>query len=81
MNAILSKNIADVRGCTIYVALFPCNECAKLIIQSGITNIVYYSDKYANTDSTIASKHMFNLAGVKHKYAYWGFKFRIVLVM
>ncbi|DBA04601.1 TPA: hypothetical protein N0F65_012184 [Lagenidium giganteum] len=48
MNAILNKNAADVRGCTIYVALFPCNECAKLIIQSGIARVMYCSDKYHN---------------------------------
>ena len=70
MNAILNKNSADVRGCTIYVALFPCNECAKLIIQSGITNIVYYSDKHSMKNSTVASKQMFDFAGVQHKYAY-----------
>ena len=46
MNAILNKNSSDVNGCTIYVALFPCNECTKLIIQSGITEVVYLSDKY-----------------------------------
>ena len=63
LNAILnSKN--DLRGCSIYVSLFPCNECAKAIIQSGISRIVYESDKYADTDATIASKRMLRAAGV-----------------
>ena len=64
LNAILnSKN--DLRGCSIYVSLFPCNECAKAIIQSGISRIVYESDKYADTDATIASKRMLPAAGVE----------------
>ena len=46
MNAILNNNSSDVKGCSIYTALFPCNECTKLIIQSGITEVVYLSDKY-----------------------------------
>ena len=54
-----------MRGCKIYVALFPCNECAKAIIQSGITQVVYLSDKYADTPGTRASKRMFNAAGIK----------------
>ena len=63
LNAILnSKN--DLRGCSIYVSLFPCNECAKAIIQSGISEVVYLSDKYADTDSVKASKRMFKCAGV-----------------
>ena len=45
MNAILNKNSADVERCSIYVALFPCNECAKMIIQSGIKEVIYLSDK------------------------------------
>ena len=49
MNAILNKNSADVKGCSIYVALFPCNECSKLIIQSGISEVVFLSDKYHDT--------------------------------
>ena len=64
LNAILnSKN--DLRGCSIYVSLFPCNECAKAIIQSGISRIVYESDQYADTDATIASKRMLRAAGVE----------------
>ena len=64
LNAILNSN-ADLRGCSIYVSLFPCNECAKAIIQSGIHRIVYESDKYAHTDGTIASKRMLTSAGVE----------------
>lgn len=64
LNAILNSN-ADLRGCSVYVSLFPCNECAKAIIQSGIRRIVYESDKYANTDGTLASKRMLRAAGVE----------------
>lgn len=63
LNAILNSP-RPVNGCTIYVSLFPCNECAKAIIQSGITSIVYESDKYADSDSVKASKQMFRNAGV-----------------
>ena len=65
LNAILNNAGGDLRGCKIYVALFPCNECAKAIIQSGITQVVYLSDKYADTPGTRASKRMFNAAGIK----------------
>ena len=65
LNAILNAKGKDLSGCKIYVALFPCNECAKAIIQSGISEVVYLSDKYADTDSIKASKYMFNKAGVK----------------
>ena len=51
----------------IYVDLFPCNECAKIIIQSGIKEVVYLCDKYANTDSVIASKKLFDCCGVKYR--------------
>ena len=53
LNAILNSIGGDLRGCTLYVALFPCNECAKAIIQAGIRKIVYLSDKYADTDGTL----------------------------
>ena len=65
LNAILNAKGKDLSGCRIYVALFPCNECAKAIIQSGISEVIYLSDKYANTDSVKASKLMFECAGVK----------------
>ena len=65
LNAILNSRDSNLDGCRIYVALFPCNECAKAIIQSGIREVVYISDKYAETESTRASKRMFDAAGVK----------------
>lgn len=64
LNAILNS-IQSLQGCTIYVSLFPCNECAKAIIQAGITCVVYESDKYAGTESNLASKRMFRDAGVE----------------
>lgn len=67
MNAVLNKNSADVRNCIIYVALFPCNECAKIIIQSGIKEVVYLSDKYCDKPKMIASKRMFEAAGIKFR--------------
>ena len=66
LNAILNST-KNLHGCTIYVALFPCNECAKAIIQSGIKNIVYKDDKYADTDGVKASKRMLDMAGVKYR--------------
>ena len=65
LNAILNSIGGDLRGCTLYVALFPCNECAKAIIQAGIRKIVYLSDKYADTDGTKASRRMLAQAGVE----------------
>uniref|UniRef100_A0A1B0DGN1 Probable deoxycytidylate deaminase n=1 Tax=Phlebotomus papatasi TaxID=29031 RepID=A0A1B0DGN1_PHLPP len=64
LNAILNKNATSLRGCTMYVALFPCNECAKVIIQSGIREVVYMSDKHAHKPHTVASKDMLTAAGV-----------------
>ena len=65
LNAILNASGRDLRGSKLYVALFPCNECAKAIIQSGIREIYYLSDKYATTPTTLASKRMLQSAGVK----------------
>ncbi len=65
LNAILNSNGRSLAGATLYVSLFPCNECAKAIIQSGIKEVVYLSDKYDKTDSNNASKRMFGSAGVK----------------
>lgn len=65
LNAILNARGKNLTGAKIYVALFPCNECAKAIIQSGIKEVIYLSDKYATTDGTIASKRMLTAAGVK----------------
>ena len=64
LNAILNS-IKNLNGCRIYVALFPCNECAKAIIQSGIKEVVYLSDKYADSKSTKAAKLMFKQSGIK----------------
>lgn len=65
LNAILNASGRDMKGTRIYVALFPCNECAKAIIQSGIEEVVYLSDKYFNTDGCRASRRMLEAAGVK----------------
>jgi len=67
LNAILNKINEELDGCTIYVALFPCNECAKLIIQSGIKEVIYLSDKYKDTDSHKASQKMLEMSGVKFR--------------
>lgn len=68
LNAILNSNGGNLKGCTIYVALFPCNECAKAIIQAGIKTVIYLSDKYKDSDNTIASKRMFDEAGVTYRH-------------
>ena len=65
LNAILN-NVANLNGCKLYVTLFPCNECAKAVIQSGIREIIYADDKYANSDNTKASKAMLKKCGVKY---------------
>ena len=64
LNAILNST-RSLAGCTLYVSLFPCNECAKAIIQSGIRKIIYECDKYAKEDNVIASKKMLRAAGVE----------------
>ena len=65
LNAILNAGGKNLASSRLYVALFPCNECAKAIIQSGIKEVIYLSDKYAATEGTIASKRMLASAGVK----------------
>ena len=65
LNAILNNRGVSFENAKLYVALFPCNECAKAIIQSGIKEVIFLSDKYSNTDVVKASKKMFNAAGVK----------------
>ena len=67
LNAILNCNGKSLKGSKIYVALFPCNECAKAIIQSGIGEVIYLSDKYASTAATLASKRMLDAAGVSYR--------------
>lgn len=73
LNAILNSS-GSVKGCRIYVALFPCNECAKAIIQSGISEVVYLQDKYKDTDSVIASKRLFDISGVVYRKLEVGLK-------
>lgn len=65
LNAILNYRGGSLEGAKIYVTLFPCNECAKAIIQAGIKTVVYGCDKYASTASVLASKRMFRAAGVE----------------
>lgn len=80
LNAILNYRGGSLDGAILYVSLFPCNECAKAIIQSGIREVVYDSDKYADTVSTQASKRMLTAAGVKfRKYESTGRKVEIDL--
>lgn len=66
LNAILNSTVG-LHGCKIYVALFPCNECTKAIIQAGIKEVVYLSDKYAANDSFIAAKKMLDKAGITYR--------------
>lgn len=69
LNAILNYKGGSLAGAKLYVSLFPCNECAKAIIQCGIKEVIYDSDKYADTPSVIASKRMMEAAGVQyHQY-------------
>lgn len=66
LNAILNYS-GSVEGTTLYVSLFPCNECAKVIAQTGIKEVVYLSDKYDGTDGNIVSKKILDAAGVKYR--------------
>lgn len=67
MIAVLNKNRMDIRNCTIYVTLFPCNECAKLIIQSGIKEVVYLSERNWAQNETKAARKMFDVCNVKYR--------------
>jgi dCMP deaminase len=67
LNAILNYGAGSLKGARIYTTLFPCNECTKAIIQTGIKEIIYLSDKYANSDSTRAAKRMFDLTKVRYR--------------
>ena len=71
LNAILNYRGGSLEGTKLYVSLFPCNECAKAIIQAGIRTVVYASDKYEGTPLNLASKRMFEAAGVEY-IAYQG---------
>jgi len=68
MNAITnSSNKADLEGATLYVSLFPCNECAKLMVQVGIREVVYLEDKYHDQDIFVAARRIFDMAKVKYR--------------
>ena len=80
LNAILNYRGGSLDNAKMYVTLFPCNECAKAIIQAGIKTLVYDCDKYADTASVIASKRMLNAAGVRYyKYDATGREINIEL--
>lgn len=79
LNAILNSG-NDLHGSKLYTTLFPCNECAKAIIQSGIQDVIYMSDKYFASEATIASKKMFDMAGVRYReYSNHGKKIMVEL--
>ncbi len=65
LNAILNYR-GNVENTKMYVTLFPCNECAKAIVQSGIKEVIYLSDKYDGTDGNIVSKKIFDEVGIKY---------------
>jgi dCMP deaminase len=67
LNAILNYRGGSLEGSKIYVSLFPCNECSKAIIQCGIREIIYDSDKYGATPAVIASRRMLDAAGVHYR--------------
>jgi dCMP deaminase len=67
LNAILNRNNADLRGCTLYTTLHPCNECAKAIVQSGISEVVYLSDKHRDSETDEASRRILKMAGVRSR--------------
>ncbi len=66
LNAILNYRGGSLEGSKLYVTMFPCNECAKAIIQAGIRTVIYGNDKYADTPGVRASKRMFDAAGVSY---------------
>ena len=67
LNAILNYRGGSLQGAKLYVSLFPCNECAKAIIQSGIKTVIYDDDKYADSPASVASRRMFDAAGVEYR--------------
>ncbi|XP_055853750.1 probable deoxycytidylate deaminase [Episyrphus balteatus] len=77
-NAILNKNSANLTGALLYTTLFPCNECTKIIIQSGIKEVIYVSDKHHEKPTYHASKRMLDAVGIKHR-RYTPTKKKIVL--
>ena len=80
LNAILNSGDTSLKDSILYVTLFPCNECAKAIIQSGIREVVYLSDKYNGEINNIVSKKMFDMVGIKYRpYKVTGKKIEIQL--
>lgn len=80
LNAILNYRGGSLEGSKLYVSLFPCNECAKAIIQAGIKTVIYADDKYKGTPGNIASRRMFDAAGVRYyKYQITGRKVELEL--
>ncbi len=80
LNAILNYRGGSLEGAKLYVSLFPCNECAKAIIQAGIKTIVYDDDKYEGTPAVAASKRMLDSAGVRYyRYQRSGRKLEITV--
>lgn len=67
LNAILNYSGGSLKGTRVYTTLFPCNECTKALIQVGVKEVIYRSDKYADTPSTKAAKRMMDMAGVKYR--------------
>lgn len=67
LNAILNYTGSDIKGAKVYTTLFPCNECTKALIQAGVAEVIYYSDKYHDTDSSIAARKMFDAAGIVYQ--------------
>jgi dCMP deaminase len=67
LNAILNSKTANLEGSTVYVTLFPCNECTKALIQKRVGKIVYLDDKYHDTDTSEAARRMLDSAGVKYE--------------
>ena len=80
LNAILNYRGGSLEGAKMYVSLFPCNECAKAIIQAGIKTVIYDSDKYKGTPAVVASKRMFKAAGVNfYQYERTGREIKITV--
>ncbi len=67
LNAILNYGGGSLKNSKVYTTLFPCNECAKALIQAGVKEVIYMCDKYATTDSTKAAKKMFDTAHVTYR--------------
>ena len=80
LNAILNYRGGSLEGSTLYVTLFPCNECAKALIQAGIQTIIYDSDKYHGTPSNRASRRMLESAGIQlQQYQHSGRELKLLV--